>query len=73
MGRDVVDQTGITGKFDFRLRYSGRTAGDNREDDPLQWPAMIDAVRDQLGLKLEMANGDVKMLMIDHIEKPSGN
>jgi uncharacterized protein (TIGR03435 family) len=73
MGRDVVDQTGITGKFDFRLQYSGRTADDNRENDPMKWPPMIDAVQDQLGLKLESAKGATKMLMIDHADKPSEN
>ena len=73
MSTDVVNQTGIVGKFDFRLQYSGRTADDNRENDPTQWPPMIDAVQDQLGLKLVMSKGEVKMLLIDHVEKPSTN
>jgi uncharacterized protein (TIGR03435 family) len=73
MGKDVVDQTGITGKFDFRLKYSGRTADDNSENDPTKWPPMVDAVQDQLGLKLEPANGELEMLVIDHVDKPSEN
>jgi uncharacterized protein (TIGR03435 family) len=72
-GKDVLDQTGITGKFDFRLHYSGRTADDNSENNPMKWPQMIDAVQDQLGLKLETVNGEAKMLVIDHVERPSEN
>jgi uncharacterized protein (TIGR03435 family) len=73
MGRDVVDQTGLMGKFDFRLQYSGRTADDNPKDDPSKWPPMMDAVEDQLGLKLESAKGEVELLTVDHVEMPTEN
>jgi uncharacterized protein (TIGR03435 family) len=72
MGTPVVDKTGLTGTYDFLLQYHG--ARPNREnDDPSVWPALLDAVPDQLGLKLEPAKGSIPKLVIDHIEKPSEN
>jgi bla regulator protein BlaR1 len=73
MGRDVVDKTGLTGNFDFHLQYNGRTVSDNRDNDPAPWPPMIDAVPDQLGLKLVPSKGQVRVLVIDRIEMPSDN
>jgi uncharacterized protein (TIGR03435 family) len=73
MGRDVANQTGLTGKFDFRIQYHGITAQDNRDEDPTVWPPFVDALEDQLGLKLEPAKGPVQVLVVDHVEKPSEN
>jgi uncharacterized protein (TIGR03435 family) len=73
MGREVVNQTGLTGKFDFRIRYHGNRPRDNRDEDPNLWPPLTDALEDQLGLKLEPAKGPVKLLVIDHVDKPSEN
>jgi uncharacterized protein (TIGR03435 family) len=37
-------------------------------------PTLLDAVQDQLGLKLESAIGPVDVLVVDHVEKlPSEN
>lgn len=73
MGTNVVDKTGLTGKYDFLLQYHGRTPDDNKTDDPTLWPPLTDAVPDQLGLKLVSAKGPIQVLVIDHIEKPSAN
>jgi bla regulator protein blaR1 len=73
-GKDVVNKTGLTGNFDFHIRYHGKRPGDNRDEDPATvWPPLIDALEDQLGLKLEPAKGSVRVLIIDHIDKPSEN
>jgi uncharacterized protein (TIGR03435 family) len=72
MGRNVVDQTGLTGTYDFTLRYYGAEPTEVNQD-PTIWPALMDAVPDQLGLKLESTNGPMQVLVIDHIEKPSEN
>jgi uncharacterized protein (TIGR03435 family) len=34
---------------------------------------IFEAVQDQLGLKLEAQKGPVEVIVIDHVEKPSGN
>jgi len=36
-------------------------------------PSIFAAIQQQLGLKLESTKGLVEFIVIDHIEKPSGN
>jgi uncharacterized protein (TIGR03435 family) len=69
--RDVVNDTGLSGKFDFHIRY--HTPRDERDEDPAMWLPLTDALEDQLGLKLKPGLGTVKVLVIDHVEKPSEN
>jgi bla regulator protein BlaR1 len=77
MDRPVVDQTGLKGFFDFKLTYapdfSGRT-GPNGEPPPsFDGPNLFQALKEQLGLKLESTKGPVEVFIIDHVEKPSEN
>jgi uncharacterized protein (TIGR03435 family) len=72
--RTVVDKTGLTGGYDFILRWtpdedSGKDAG-APADAP---PSIFAAVQEQLGLKLQSGKGPVATLVIDHMEKPSEN
>jgi bla regulator protein blaR1 len=82
LGRPIVVGTGLTGNYDFRLRWLpepgafGRAPVPATQEEPLsapQGPAFQDAVEDQLGLKLK--EGEVKqtVLVIDHLERPSEN
>ncbi|HTA43843.1 MAG TPA: TIGR03435 family protein [Bryobacteraceae bacterium] len=75
--RLVVDQTGLTGNYDFELMF-GRdnepTAGaDGRAPATPQLPSIFSALQDQLGLKLEPKKASVEFLEIVHVEKPSDN
>jgi uncharacterized protein (TIGR03435 family) len=72
-GRPVVDKTELTGKYDFVVKYKDRWDRDRRADDMDPTPPLDPALQDELGLKLEPAKGPVKMLVIDHVEKPSEN
>lgn len=77
MGRPVVDQTGLTGRFDFVLEWmpeNRATAelGALPPSDP-QGPTLLEGLRDQLGLKLEPAKAPVRVLIVDHVELPSDN
>jgi uncharacterized protein (TIGR03435 family) len=38
---------------------------------PNAGPSVFDAVRDQLGLKLEGAKAPLEVLVVDHIERPT--
>jgi uncharacterized protein (TIGR03435 family) len=67
MGTPVLDQTNITGSFDF----SSPTGESAESDTPIR-VAIIESLRD-IGLKLTAAKGPVETLVIDHAEKPSAN
>jgi uncharacterized protein (TIGR03435 family) len=76
-GRTVIDKTGLTGKYDIKLRWTPEdphpasdggsgTAGESAVD-------FFTAVQEQLGLKFISAKGPVDVLVVDHIDKPSEN
>ena len=76
--RVVVDATGLKGNYDFDLTFerdSAPAAGaDVREPTArLEGSSVFSALQEQLGLKLESKKAPVEFVVIDHIEKPSGN
>jgi uncharacterized protein (TIGR03435 family) len=79
--RTVIDRTGLTGKFDIRLEYlrEPNTPGTASADQPdatgdIQPAAsLFAAMEQQLGLKLVPVKGSRPVIVIDHVEKPSGN
>jgi uncharacterized protein (TIGR03435 family) len=73
LGHPVLDKTALTGKYDFILRYHGTLLADRKADDLDPVPALDTAIQDQLGLKLKLTKAPEKILVIDHIEKPSEN
>jgi uncharacterized protein (TIGR03435 family) len=73
LGGLVADKTGLTGKYDFLLKYKGRWDRDRPADDPDPTLPLDQALQQELGLKVETAKGPLKMLVIDHVEKPSEN
>ncbi len=77
-GRPVIDKTGITGRFDIHVEFSreGSELANIRQAapaDPAGPPSIFVAIQEQLGLKLEAGRGPVETLVIDRIERPSGN
>ncbi len=70
MDRPLVDQTGQSGRYDFRLTYS---YGDAPSADTDVAPTMFTAIREQLGLKFEPVKTSVGVMVIDHIAKPTAN
>lgn len=72
-GRPVKDKTELTAKYDFVLKFAGRWDRDRPAEDMNPTPPLDRALQEELGLKVETAKGNVTMLVIDHIEKPSAN
>jgi len=72
-GRSVVDKTGLTGSYHITLNYDMLTAvrPPDATPPPTAGPPVFDAVRDQLGLKLEGAKAALEVLVVDHIERPT--
>jgi uncharacterized protein (TIGR03435 family) len=85
LDRPVIDRTGLTGHYDFTLKWApddsqflqGRAAGapppPPPPDDVAAAPALNEAVQQQLGLKIERVKTMVDVMVIDHAEKPSAN
>lgn len=72
-GRKVINLTGLTGTYDFVLKYKGRWDLDRPADDPDPLPPLDRGLTEELGLKIEKAKGPVTVLVIDHVEMPSPN
>ncbi len=72
--RPVVDHTGLTGKYDFTIRFARELPpGAIRDNEGDQEPSIFEALREQLGLRLVPEKGPVEYLVIDNVEKPSAN
>jgi uncharacterized protein (TIGR03435 family) len=73
--RSVLDRTGLTGTFDFSLEWS--LAPDSAQ--PLSFqaedvgPTFLEALQQQLGLKLKSTKGPVDVLVIDHLQQPTAD
>jgi uncharacterized protein (TIGR03435 family) len=65
IGRDVLDQTGLTGKYDFNFKMASSRDGSG--------PSIFTNLEEQLGLKLVSTRGPVETIVVEHIERPSEN
>jgi uncharacterized protein (TIGR03435 family) len=80
IGRTVIDQTGLTGNYDFTLEYAPEEGGPPPPGGGVlpaspsdSAPSIFTAIKEQLGLKLDSTKGTVDVIVIDHIEKPGEN
>ena len=77
--KPVVDRTGLAERFDYTIVYTPGENGSPGPPDPdapppdPQGTPFLNAVRQQLGLRLESAKGSIRSLVVDHVEKPSAN
>jgi bla regulator protein blaR1 len=87
LSQPVVDRTGLTGDYDFTLRFSPRsetTVHNNEQTGAKETTmpvasisehnaALLSAIEEQLGLKLESQTIPLPVLVIDRAEKPAAN
>jgi uncharacterized protein (TIGR03435 family) len=69
-GRVVLDRTGLPGRYEFTLRFARPGTTSTAPTDP---PEIFTALQEQLGLKLEADRAPIETLVIEHIERPSGD
>ena len=81
LGGPVVDRTGLTGLFDMLFEYASTSrqiptsptvVAPDLSKDPAP-PALRDALREQLGLRIQAEEGPLEVLVIDSAERPSEN
>jgi uncharacterized protein (TIGR03435 family) len=86
LDRPVFDRTALLGKYDITMKWAADDA-DSAVPGTTSQPSaprplriadffgagMFTAMQEQLGLKLEPGKGPVEIIVIDHIERPSGN
>jgi uncharacterized protein (TIGR03435 family) len=63
----MVDRTGLTGRYDFKLEYLVTMPGQPQHE--FGGPPIGEAVEKQLGLHLERMKVPVEMLIVDHIDR----
>jgi uncharacterized protein (TIGR03435 family) len=84
MDKPVVDQTGLTDKYDFQLKWTpdesqfGQFRGTGAvvpppPENPKAPPSLYTAIQEQLGLKMGPGKVTDDVIVIDHVEKPSEN
>jgi len=84
LDRPVVDKTGLTGEFDFDLRFDRAGTGFARgrgasavaptaPSEPGAGPSIFTALQEQLGLRLDAQRGPVEVLAVQSAELPTGN
>ena len=66
-GRLIVDETGLTGFYEFVLEYA---SGPQDAASPDPRPNIFTAFEEQLGLKLRPSTTSVQVVVIDHVERP---
>jgi uncharacterized protein (TIGR03435 family) len=72
LDRPVVDQTGLTGRFDLRLRWTPDEMHSATESSDAP-PDLFTAIQEELGLKLVSTKAPVDVIVIDRVERPSAN
>jgi uncharacterized protein (TIGR03435 family) len=69
--RPVVDRTGLAGKFDFNLEWAPESnappPGGDGPDTVERGPSALEALKKQLGLKLNPVKGPVEWITMDNL------
>jgi uncharacterized protein (TIGR03435 family) len=69
-GRLVVDKTGLTGKYDFTLKWTPDMDPGADAPGAETGPSLFTALEEELGLRLETTKAPVDVIVIDRVESP---
>ena len=73
LSRPVVDQTGLSGTFDFVLEWGADSAAEPRDENNRE-TYLQESLKDQLGLKLERRKAALAVLLVDSVnQQPADN
>jgi uncharacterized protein (TIGR03435 family) len=71
MPRPVVDQTDLSGLYDFTMNWMHDPSGDEAVSD--NTASFRNALKNQLGLELKPSHAPISFLVVDHVERPTEN
>lgn len=73
----LIDQTGLPGNYDFFIKWSPASSSiapsDAGATSNLEVPTFLEALHEQLGMKIVSTRAPVEYLIVDHVERPSEN
>jgi uncharacterized protein (TIGR03435 family) len=78
-GRTVIDKSGLTGKYDFTVKWAPDSTTDTlssraeTNSQPESLPSFFTALQEQLGLRLASTKQPVDVVVVDSADKPSEN
>ena len=67
-GRPIIDATGLSGTFDINIEFSRAQLADDAD-----YLSFEQALKEQLGLKLQPQKAKQKVIVLDHVERPTEN
>lgn len=75
LGTIVQDQTGLEGRYKLHLDYefAPLRPGDPAGTPEFVGPSLVDAVREQWGLRLERGAGALHVVNVESVERPTEN
>jgi uncharacterized protein (TIGR03435 family) len=81
LDKPMLDQTGLTGKFDFTLQWAPDESQlgalgmhpPSPADNAIAHPGVFTAIQEQLGLKLNALKAPAEVVVIDEVGRPSAN
>lgn len=68
----LVDETGLTGTYDLTIELTPEMPPPTFQADP-EGPTLVEALKNQLGIKLVQTTSTIQLPVIDKIEEPSKN
>jgi uncharacterized protein (TIGR03435 family) len=71
--REVIDRTGIQGRFDIELPRWSRSQLTVQATADTSDASIFTVLQEQLGLRLESTHGPLDVYTVDHVEWPSEN
>ena len=73
LGRPVLDQTALDGRFDLTLQWTPDDATPGSTEPANAAPPLPTALQEQLGLKLQSARSPIEVLVVDQATLPTPN
>jgi uncharacterized protein (TIGR03435 family) len=64
--QQVIDKTGLTGKFDYELKWEADEKGGDG-------PSVFAALQEQMGLRLDSEKAPVELFVVDRADRPTDN